>query len=152
MILPQCGNLIEVLVNDLEKFNNVLKHKSIILLGFLVSSKLNLIAKVGEDVFAKIQKFRKAKSNETVTAVRFFERMFDCTFIGDYFTTILNKNDNVNEILESAKAINIVGSYQKIAITLFKVDFINNILSYLMNPKIKNEALISEMCDILLKF
>ena len=152
LILPQCGNLIEGLVNDLEKFNNVLKHKSIILLGFLVSSKLNLIAKVGEDVFAKIQKFRKAKSNETVTAVRFFERMFDCTFIGDYFTTMLNKNDNVNEILESAKAINIVGSYQKIAITLFKVDFINNILSYLMNPKINNEALISEMCDILLKF
>ena len=152
LLLPQCDNFMEMLVKNLEEFNTVLKHKSILLIGFLVSNKLNLIAKVGEDTFAKMKRFRQSKNNDTVIAVRFFERMFDCSFLADRFSNFLTKNTNAEDAIERAKAIGIVGSYQKIATTLFKVDFINNLLSYLINPKIKNDVLISEIYNILLRF
>ena len=53
-IMPNCDLLIQIIVSSLEKSNNIIKVKMIVLLGFFMV-KQDIIIKYGEEIFIKMQ-------------------------------------------------------------------------------------------------
>ena len=108
-IMPNCDLLIQVMVSYLEKSNNVIKVKMIVLLG-LFMVRQEIIIKYGEEIFIKMQKYRMDKNKEIHLGVKFFEQLVNSnspSFIKS-FCSHLNK-DKIEEIKKYCKLFDIIG-------------------------------------------
>ena len=154
-IMPQCDLLIQMLVSYLEKSNNVIKVKMIVLLGLFMVNQ-DIIIKYGEDIFIKMQKYRMDKNRELHFGIKFFEQLVcsnSPTFIKS-FCSHLNK-DKINEIKKYCKLFDIIGLYHKISYTLFTKDFLDIIKNYIkkkLPDSSINDELIGNLLDVLIKF
>ena len=153
--MPQCDLLIQTLVSSLEKSNNVIKVKMIVLIGmFLV--KQDIIIKYGEDIFIKMQKYRMDKNREIHFGIKFFEQLVSSnspSFIKS-FCSNLNK-DKIDDIKKYCKLFDIIGLYHKISNSLFTKDFLDTIKNYIKKklPESSiNDELIGNLLDVLIKF
>ena len=154
-IMPQCDLLIQTLVSSLEKSNNVIKVKMIVLIGmFLV--KQDIIIKYGEDIFIKMQKYRMDKNREIHFGIKFFEQLVSSnspSFIKS-FCSHLNK-DKIDDIKKYCKLFDIIGLYHKISNSLFTKEFLDTIKNYIKKklPESSiNDELIGNLLDVLIKF
>ena len=154
-IMPQCDLLIQILISSLEKCNNVIKVKMILLLGFFMV-KQDIIIKYGEDIFIKMQKYRMDKNREIHFGIKFFEQIVNSnspSFIKS-FCSNLNK-DKIDEIKKYCKLFDIIGLYHKISYTLFTKDFLDTIKNYIkkkLPESGSNDELIGNLLDVLIKF
>jgi len=154
-ISTQSNTLTETLLSFIEKFNNILKVKTIILLAFLMIDP-DIILKYGEEIFLKIQKFRLYKNKEVHLSVKFFEKIVSSnspSFIKS-FNALINK-DKINDIIKYCKIFDITGLYHRISYSLFTTDFLDTIKK-LIKKKISNKEnsgeLIGHLLDVLIKF
>ena len=154
-IMPNCDLLIQVMVSYLEKSNNVIKVKMIVLLG-LFMVRQEIIIKYGEEIFIKMQKYRMDKNKEIHLGVKFFEQLVNSnspSFIKS-FCSHLNK-DKIEEIKKYCKLFDIIGLYHKISYTLFTKDFLDTIKNYIkkkLSENSINDELIGNLLDVLIKF
>ena len=154
-IMPNCDLLIQIIVSSLEKSNNIIKVKMIVLLGFFMV-KQDIIIKYGEEIFIKMQKYRMDKNKDVHFGVKFFEQIVSSnspSFIKS-FSSYLNK-DKIDEIKKYCKLFDIIGLYHKISYTLFTKDFLDNIKNYIKKklPESSiNDELIGNLLDVLIKF
>ena len=154
-IMPQSDLLIQILVSLLEKINNVIKVKIIVLLGFLMVNQ-DIIIKYGEEILIKMQKYRMDKNKDLHFGVKFFEQLVNSNspaFIKS-FCSYLNK-DKINEIKKYCKLFDIIGLYHKISYTLFTKDFLDIIKNYIkkkLPESASNDELIGNLLDVLIKF
>ena len=154
-IMPNCDLLIQILVSHLEKSNNIIKVKMIVLLGFFMV-KQDIIIKYGEEIFIKMQKYRMDKNKEVHFGIKFFEQLVSSnspSFIKS-FCSHLNK-DKIDEIKKYCKLFDIIGLYHKISYTLFTKDFLDTIKTYIKKklPESSiNDELIGNLLDVLIKF
>jgi len=154
-IIPQCKTLIEILFTILEKVNNVIKVKAIILLGFFFVEQ-NIILNYGEEIFIKIQKFRMDRKNvEVHISVKFFERLVKSNFpsLIKSFNSSINK-DKTNDIITYCKIFDIIGIYHKISHALFTDEFLDLIKNYIKKKLSNgnNDEIIGNLLDVLIKF
>ncbi len=154
-IMPQCDLLIQTLVSSLEKSNNVIKVKMIVLIGmFLV--KQDMIIKYGEDIFIKMQKYRMDKNREIHFGIKFFEQLVSShstSFIKS-FCSNLNK-DKIDDIKKYCKLFDIIGLYHKISHSLFTTEFLDSIKKFIKKklPNSEdNDEFIGNLLDVLIKF
>ena len=154
-IMPQCDLLIQTLVSSLEKSNNVIKVKMIVLIGMFFV-KQDIIIKYGEDIFIKMQKYRMDKNREIHFGIKFFEQLVSSnspSFIKS-FCSNLNK-DKIDDIKKYCKLFDIIGLYHKISNSLFTKDFLDTIKNYIKKklPESSiNDELIGNLLDVLIKF
>ena len=154
-IMHQCDLLIQILVSSLEKCNNIIKVKMIVLLG-LFMVKQDIIIKYGENIFIKMQKYRMDKNKEIHLGIKFFEQLVSSnspSFIKS-FCSHLNK-DKLEEIKKYCKLFDIIGLYHKISNTLFTKDILDTIKNYIKKKlpgSSINDELIGNLLDVLIKF
>ena len=154
-IMSQSDLLIQILVSSLEKCNNIIKVKMIVLLG-LFMVKQDIIIKYGENIFIKMQKYRMDKNKEIHLGIKFFEQLVSSnspSFIKS-FCSHLNK-DKLEEIKKYCKLFDIIGLYHKISNTLFTKDFLDTIKNYIKKKlpgSSINDELIGNLLDVLIKF
>jgi len=154
-INPQSELLIQVLLSFSEKCNNVIKVKTILLLGFFMVDQ-NIILNFGEEILIKMQKFRMDKNREVHLSVKFFERIVSSNsplFIKT-FTSLLNK-DKTNDIIKYCKIFDIIGLYHRISRSLFSADFLDSIKKYIkkkLSNSGNNDELMGHLLDVLIKF
>jgi len=154
-IISKNGLLIETLLSFLEKCNNVIKVKAIILLGFFTVDQ-NVILKYGEEMFIKMQKFRMDKNKEVHLSVKFFERLVSSNSpaLIKSFNSLLTK-DKTNDIIKYCKIFDIIGLYHRISRSLFSQDFLDSIKTHIKKKlpnSGNNDELISNLLDVLIKF
>jgi serine/threonine-protein kinase ULK4 len=154
-ILPQIEELTKTLITILEKCNNVIKVKAIVLLGFFMIDQ-DIILKFGEEILIKMQKFRMDKNKEIHLSVKFFEKIVSSNFktFSKSFNNCINK-DKTSEIIKYCKIFDITGLYHRISRILFTADFLDTIKKYIKkkitNSEI-NDGLIGNLLDVLIKF
>ena len=154
-IIPQSELLTEILLSFSEKCNNVIKIKSILLLGFFMIDQ-KIILKFGEEILIKMQKFRMDKNREVHLSVKFFEKLVRSNspaFIKT-FNSLLNK-DKTNDIIKYCKIFDIIGLYHKISDSLFSAEFLDSIKKYIkkkLSNSENNDELIGHLLDVLIKF
>ena len=153
-IIPKCDAFVSEILAMIDKCNSVIKIKAILLLGFVLANNINLISKFGHVTFTKMLRFRKEKNKELHVSVKFFEKIFisNSPFFAKNFISMLSKDNKNDELMSYAQSFVIIGTYHKISTSLFSSDFLTNLIMYLSNPKNKNEALNSNIYEILLKF
>ena len=154
-IISKNGLLIETLLSFLEKCNNVIKVKAIILLGFFTVEQ-NVILKYGEEMFIKMQKFRMDKNKEVHLSVKFFEKLVSSNSpaLIKSFNSLLNK-DKTNDIIKYCKIFDIIGLYHRISRSLFSQDFLDSIKTHIKKKlpnSGNNDELIGNLLDVLIKF
>ena len=154
-LVEKCDIFIGTILKVLEKCNNIIKIKIILLFGYLLNFPKTII-KYGENVFTKLQKYRIEKNNEIHTSVRFFERMFidNSKIFSKNFINLLIKDNKHDEIIMYCNLFEIMGNYHKISSPLFTIDFLKNIISYIKS-KAENkdyDKIISNLLTILMKF
>ena len=154
-IIPNNELLTQSLLSFSEKCNNVIKVKTILLLGFFMVDT-NTILKFGEEILIKMKKFRMDKNKEVHVSVKFFERL-SCSnspmFIKN-FTSALNK-DKSSDINKFCKIFDIIGLYHKISYSLFSPEFLESIKKYIkkkLPSSGNNDELIGSLLDVLIKF
>ena len=155
-IIPDCDLLMKTLLSFVEKCNNVIKIKAIVLFG-LVMIDQGIILKYGEEILLKIQKFRMDKNKEVHLSVKFFEKLVSSNSPGfiKSFISLLSK-DKSNEIFKVYKIFDIIGLYHRISQSLFSSEFLEAIKKYIKKKLSSNspntEELISILLDVLIKF
>jgi hypothetical protein len=153
-IIPNCDLFLSAILKIIDKTNNVIKLKSILLFGFFLNNHL-LIIKYGEDCFMKLLKYRNEKNREIYVSVKFFEKMFigNNEILAQTFINLLNKDNKPEEIINYCKIFNIIGIYHKISKSLFTKDFLVAIVNYIKSKsKNINEKILEGLFDTLLKF
>ena len=154
-IIPQSDLLIETLLSFSEKCNNVIKVKTILLLGFFMVDQ-NIILKFGEEILIKMLKFRMDKNTEVHLSVKFFEKLVNSnspSFIKN-FNSLLNK-DKTNDIIKYCKIFDIIGLYHRISRSFFSAEFLDSIKKYIkkkLSNAGNNDELIGNLLDVLIKF
>ena len=118
-IIPKCDLLIQSLVSSLEKSNNIIKIKIIVLLGFFMV-KEEIIIKYGKEIFIKMKKYRMDKNKEIYFSIKFCEEFFHkkSPYFIKLFCYHLN-NEEIEEIKKYCKLFDIIGLYHKISYTFF---------------------------------
>ena len=162
-ILPQSELFIEALIPFLEKCNNVIKIKAIVLIGLLMVEP-NLVYKYGEEILTKMQKYRMDKNKEVHVSVKFFEKLLNSnapTFIKTLLSLLnkdLSKNnsDKYNDILKYCKIFDNIGLYHKVSYNYFTKEFLTEVKEYI-KKKLSSSAnnadeLIGNLLDVLIKF
>ncbi len=154
-IIFQCDLFIQILVSTLEKCNNVIKVKIIVLLGFFMVEQ-DIIIKYGEEIFIKMQKFRMDKNKDVHFGVKFFEQLVNSNSpsLIKSFCSCLNK-DKIEDIKKYCELFDIIGLYHKISYTLFTKEFLEQIKNYIkkkLPESSVNDELIGALLDVLLKF
>ena len=154
-IIFQCDLFIQILVSTLEKCNNVIKVKIIVLLGFFMVEQ-DIILKYGEEIFIKMQKFRMDKNKDVHFGVKFFEQLVNSNSpsLIKSFCSCLNK-DKIEDIKKYCELFDIIGLYHKISYTLFTKEFLEQIKNYIkkkLPESSVNDELIGALLDVLLKF
>ena len=153
-ILPKAELLSQSLLSFLEKCNNIIKVKSILLLGFFMMNE-DIILKLGEEILIKMKKFRMDKNKDVHIGVKFFEKLvnsYSPTFIKT-FSSLLNKDkDKKNDIIKYCKIFDIIGLYHRISQSLFSPEFLENIKKYIKKKVSNNDELIGYLLDVLIKF
>ena len=155
-ILPKSELLAQSLLSFSEKCNNVIKVKSILLLGFFMMNE-DIILKLGEDILIKMKKFRMDKNRDVHLSVKFFEKVLNSyspTFIKT-FSSLLNKDKDKNDIIKYCKIFDIIGLYHRISQSLFSPEFLENIKKYIKKKVSNNggnDELIGYLLDVLIKF
>ena len=155
-IISQDNKLIEILLILLEKCNNVLKIKLILLIGLLLINP-NIIIQYGEETFIKMQKLRNNKNREIHIAVKFFEKSIysNAPIFIQAFLNCLNKNEKITEIYKYCETFDIIGIYHKVSSKFFTSQLINVIKDYItkkVNSGCKDDNLIGVLLDVLIKF
>ncbi len=154
-IIPQIEELTQTLITFLEKCNNVIKVKAIVLLGLFMVNQ-DLILKFGEEILIKMKKFRMDKNKEIHLSVKFFEKLVSSNFksYSKSFNNCINK-DKTSEIIKYCKIFDITGLYHRISRVLFTAEFLDTIKKYI-KKKIPNsetnDELIGNLLDVLIKF
>ena len=157
-ILNQDNKLIEILLILLDKSNNVLKVKIIILLGLIMINP-NIIIQYGEETFIKLQKLRNDKNKEIHQAVRFTEKALshNAPLFIHTFSNSLTKNGKLTEINKYCETFDIIGIYHKISYNFFTPQLLYDIKDYLSkiinssSDKLDNN-LIGMLLDVIIKF
>ena len=154
-IMSQCDLLIQTLVSSLEKCNNIIKVKIIVLLGFFMV-KQDIIIKYGEEIFIKMQKYRMDKNREIHFGIKFFEQLVESNFPSfiKSFCSYLNK-DKIDDIKKYCKLYDIIGLYHRVSHSLFTKEFLDTIKNYIKKklPESSiNDELIGNLLDVLIKF
>jgi len=153
-IFPKCDLFASAILKILDKANNVIKLKCVLLLGFFFNNN-SLIIKYGEESFIKLQKLRNEKNRELHLSVKFFEKMFNGinSLLAGTFINLINKDNKPDEIINYCKIFNIIGIYHKISTSLFKKDFLIAIVNYIKSKnKNINEKILEGLFDTLLRF
>ena len=157
-ILNQDNKLIEILLILLDKSNNVLKVKIIILLGLIMINP-NIIIQYGEETFIKLQKLRNDKNKEIHQAVRFTEKALshNAPLFIHTFSNSLTKNGKLTEINKYCETFDIIGIYHKISYNFYTPQLLYDIKDYLSkiinssSDKLDNN-LIGMLLDVIIKF
>jgi len=157
-ILNQDNKLIEILLILLDKSNNVLKVKIIILLGLIMINP-NIIIQYGEETFIKLQKLRNDKNKEIHQAVRFTEKALshNAPLFIHTFSNSLTKNGKLTEINKYCETFDIIGIYHKISYNFYTPQLLYDIKDYLSkiinssSDKLDNN-LIEMLLDVIIKF
>ena len=161
-IIPQSELLVETLIPFIEKCNNVIKIKVIVLLGLLMVEP-NLIYKYGEEILLKMIKYRMDKNREVHLSVKFFEKLLNSnapSFIKT-FLSLLNKdlsknnNEKFNEIMKYCKIFDNIGLYHKVSYNFFTKEFLKEVKEYIkkkISSSNNNDEIIGGLLDILIKF
>ena len=154
-IIPQSELLIQTFLSFWEKYNHVIKIKTILLIGFFMIDQ-HLLLKFGEEILMKIQIFRMEKNKEVHLCVKFFEKLVSSKSPMHIknFTLFLNK-DKINDIIKYCKIFYIIGLNHRISQTLFSAEFLDSIKKYI-KKKLSNsgntDELIGHLLDVLIRF
>ena len=155
-ILSQDNKLFEILLILIDKCNNVVKIKIILILGLLMINP-NIIIQYGEEIFIKMQKLRNDKNREIHIVVKYFEKSVSSNaplFI-QIFLNALHKNEKMTDIYKYCETFDIIGIYHKISFKFFTPQLLNVIKDYIIkkiNTGCKDENLIGVLLDVLIKF
>ncbi len=154
-LASKCDILFGALLKVLEKCNNIIKIKIILLFGYFLNYP-EIIIKYGENAYLKLQKYRIEKNNEIHMAVKFFEKMSvdNSKVFSKKFINQLNKDNKRDEIIMNCKLFETMGIYHRISNPLFTVDFLKQIMEYIKSKagNKNNNEIISNLINVLMKF
>ena len=154
-LASKCDIFIGALLKVLEKCNNIIKIKIILLFGYFLNYP-EIIIKYGENAYLKLQKYRIEKNKEIHMAVKFFEKMSvdNSKVFSKKFINQLNKDNKKDDIIMYCKLFETMGIYHRISNPLFTVDFLKQIMEYIKSKagNKNNNEIISNLINVLLKF